>query len=81
MCHIFIVKIPFRYIEYIHANCVYLQIYLVGNVGRYVHLVGAQNYYLMYEVAVLAYNDYGEGPMSPVATIRSAMGRQYCDKL
>ena len=48
---------------------------VVGNVGWYVKLVGEQNFYLEYEVAVQAFNDIGDGPLSPIVVIRSAMGR------
>ena len=45
-----------------------------GETARYVVLVGEDNFYKEYEVAVRAFNDMGEGPLSPVATIKSAMG-------
>ena len=38
--------------------------------------VGEVNFYKEYEVAVQAFNDIGEGPMSPIAVIRSAMKRK-----
>lgn len=47
---------------------------LVGSVGGYSALVGADNYYLPYEVKVGAYNNLGDGPNSTVVVIYSAMG-------
>ena len=47
-----------------------------GEQARFVVLVGEDNYYRDYEVAVKAVNDMGEGPLSPVVTIKSAMGRK-----
>ena len=38
--------------------------------------VGEVNFYKEYEVAVQAFNDIGEGPMSPIPVIRSAMKRK-----
>ena len=48
-----------------------------GESARYVVLVGEDNFYRQYEVAIRAFNDEGFGPMSPVVTIRSAMGCKY----
>ena len=49
-----------------------LQVVVEGNIGTYTETVGVDNYYLLYEVNVTAYNDLGQGPSSPVAEIYSA---------
>ena len=46
---------------------------MTGVHARYVKTVGEVNFYKEYEVAVQAFNDLGDGPMSPIAVIRSAM--------
>ena len=40
-------------------------------------LVGKDNYYMPYDVAVQACNEKGEGPISPQVTLRSAMRSKY----
>ncbi|KAH3788120.1 hypothetical protein DPMN_166251 [Dreissena polymorpha] len=40
----------------------------------YSALVGAENYYLGYDVMVGVFNDLGAGPNSSVVTVFSAMG-------
>ena len=48
------------------------------NVGTYVHLVGSQNWYRDYDIAIQAFNEWNNGrvygPRSPLVTIKSAMG-------
>ena len=52
----------------------------VGNTTMYAHTVGADNFYLLYEVMVQAYNvkegtnEKRYGPTSPVAYVYSAEG-------
>ncbi|KAH3825753.1 hypothetical protein DPMN_127634, partial [Dreissena polymorpha] len=43
----------------------YSEANLTDNVGQHVVTVGVDNYYLLYEVKVAAYNNMGPGPMSP----------------
>ncbi|XP_041372375.1 contactin-like [Gigantopelta aegis] len=43
-----------------------------GNYGKFVNLVGDENYYLEYEVMVQATNNLGMGPNSTIETIFSA---------
>ncbi|MEW8548432.1 MAG: hypothetical protein AB2693_33435, partial [Candidatus Thiodiazotropha sp.] len=56
---------------------------LVGNKTSYVHTVGIDNYYLLYEVKVQAYNRFDSsntphfGPESPIAYVYSAEGSKY----
>ena len=56
---------------------------LVGNKTTYVHTVGIDNYYLLYEVKVQAYNNFNGsgklqfGPQSPIAYVYSAEGSKY----
>ena len=56
---------------------------IVGNKTNYTHTVGADNYYLLYEVAVQAYNSYDGskrifyGPRSDNAYIHSSEGSEY----
>ena len=49
---------------------------MYGPRARHVKTVGEVNFYKEYEVAVQAFNDIGEGPMSPIAVVRSAMKRK-----
>ena len=44
------------------------------NQGGYVLLVGENNFYSQYEVALRAFNAKGMGPMSDIVRVRSAMG-------
>ena len=56
---------------------------IVGNRTNYTHTVGIDNFYLLYEVAVQAYNSYDGskrifyGPRSDVAYVHSAEGSKY----
>ena len=43
----------------------------------YTVTIGADNYYLQYEVKVGAFNMYGDGPNSTVSLIYSAEGSKY----
>lgn len=45
--------------------------------GKFVIVVGIDNYYLQYMVKVAAYNDNGHGPNSTVADIYSAEGSKF----
>ncbi|XP_061176195.1 contactin-like [Saccostrea echinata] len=62
------------YFVYFRRNLTetWTKVTLVGNVGQYVTQVGADNYYLLYDVMIQPYNDYGSGPNSSVSTIYSA---------
>ena len=48
-----------------------------GDTSRFVYTVGENNFYREYDVAVLAFNAVGNGPISDTARIRSAMARKY----
>ncbi|XP_022316570.2 contactin-3-like isoform X2 [Crassostrea virginica] len=62
------------YLVYYRRNLTetWTKVSLTGNVGKYITQVGAYNYYLLYDVMVQAFNDYGSGPNSTVNTIYSA---------
>lgn len=57
--------------------CCQIETLYGGDQARYVVLVGEDNYYNDYEVAVRAINDEGAGPLSPAVTIKSAMGCEW----
>ncbi|KAK3596413.1 hypothetical protein CHS0354_020660 [Potamilus streckersoni] len=52
----------------------------IGNVTKHTVTVGQEMYFLLYEVKVRAYNNYGDGPESPVNEIYSAEGGTLIDK-
>ena len=48
-----------------------------SKVGMYTALVGDDNFYTQYDVQVVAFNEVGNGPPSPVVTIWSAEDSKY----